>query len=439
VARAAAPARSKASPAAASGLARLPGWIERLASAGTLPTDTEDERLHKGVLTLFALLMGALAFIWVITYWALGLRLAPLFPLTYQLVAAASLVTFFATKRYRVFRASQLTLALLLPFLFQLSLGGFVSGSAVIVWSFTAPMGALMFVGARHALGWLLAFFAVLVVAGILEPAVRTVAIPGEVVIIFFVLNVAGVAVTTYLLLRYFVRERDRAHRALAVEREKSETLLLNVLPGPIARRLKEEEGVIADAFEEVTVLFADIVDFTPLAERLPPNEVVALLDEVFTAFDRLADGQGLEKIKTIGDAYMVAGGIPVPRPDHAEAVAEMALGMLEEVARCAERFGAPLSVRIGIDTGPVVAGVIGRRKFIYDLWGDPVNTASRMESHGLAGSIQVTRRTHELLQDRYEFEERGTVSIKGKGKMTTYILVGRKRSPVRPGREIAG
>ncbi|HEV8682085.1 MAG TPA: adenylate/guanylate cyclase domain-containing protein [Actinomycetota bacterium] len=414
-------------------LRRLPGWIERMATGGTLASDSEEARLQKSVLTLFALLMGTLGSVWVITYWALGLRVAPLIPFAYQVVAAVSLVTFFVTKRYRLFRASQLTLALVLPFVFQLSLGGYVSGSGVVVWSFTAPMGALMFVGARAALGWLMAFFGALAAAALLDPVLPTVDIPGNVVIVFFVLNVAGVAATTFLLLRYFVRERDRAHRALAAEREKSERLLLNVLPQPIANRLKSEERIIADGFADVSVLFADIVDFTPLSERLSPEDVVALLDEVFTAFDRLADDRGLEKIKTIGDAYMVAGGLPVRRPDHVRSVAEMALGILQEVARCAERFGAPLSVRIGIDVGPVVAGVIGRRKFIYDLWGDTVNTASRMESHGLPGTIQVTRRAYERLRDRYEFKERRGVIVKGKGKMTTYRLVGRRPSPVSP------
>jgi adenylate cyclase len=423
----------------ARGLRRLPGWIERLATAGVLASDTEEERLQKGVLTLFAVLMGTLAFVWVIVYWALGLRVAPLMPLAYQVVAAASLVTFFVTKRYRLFRASQLTLALVLPFLFQLALGGYVSGSAVVLWSFTAPMGALMFVGPRQAFGWLLGFLGLLAVAAALDPVVPRQPIPVDVVITFFVLNIGGVAVTTYSLLQYFVRERERAHLALAVEREKSERLLLNVLPQPIAHRLKTQEGIIADGFSEVSVLFADIVDFTPLSERLDPEEVVALLDEVFTAFDHLADEQGLEKIKTIGDAYMVAGGLPGPHPDHVQAVAEMALGMLEQVARCAERFRAPLGVRIGIDTGPVIAGVIGRRKFIYDLWGDTVNTASRMESHGLPGTVQVTVGVYERLRDRYEFEERGSVSVKGKGAMTTYLLVGRKPAPLIPEQDRAG
>jgi class 3 adenylate cyclase len=218
-------------------------------------------------------------------------------------------------------------------------------------------------------------------------------------------------------------------HRALELEQAKSERLLLNVLPEPVARRLKDHGGVIADASSDVTVLFADIVGFTPLSERLSPSEVVALLDGVFAGWDALAARHGVEKIKTIGDAYMVAGGIPLPRDDHAEAIADMALAMGREIERCAADNGMPLRVRIGIDTGPVVAGVIGRAKFIYDLWGDTVNTASRMESHAQPGTIQVTERAYERLRSRYELRRRGIVDVKGKGPMTTYLLLGATRA----------
>jgi class 3 adenylate cyclase len=231
------------------------------------------------------------------------------------------------------------------------------------------------------------------------------------------------------LVLGEAVRNRralGREHRLLLAEQERSERLLLNVLPAPIATRLKRSEEVIADAFPEATVLFADIVDFTVRSQRMAPQQVVQVLDELFSAFDQLARRQGLEKIKTIGDAYMVAGGLPDPRPDHAEAVAEMALAIREEVARRSDPSGQPLAVRIGIDTGPVVAGVIGTSRFIYDLWGDTVNTASRMESHGVAGCIQVTARTHDRLRDGYRFQRRGPIPIKGKGEMVTWFLLGR-------------
>jgi class 3 adenylate cyclase len=222
--------------------------------------------------------------------------------------------------------------------------------------------------------------------------------------------------------------EAVRSRHALALEQQRSERLLLNVLPAPIAERLKAGEAVIADAFPEVTVLFADLVDFTRSSRQTSPAQVVATLNELFSVFDRLAQRHGLEKIKTIGDAYMVAGGLPEPRLDHAQAVAELALAMRDEVARRADPSGRPLQVRIGIDTGPVEAGVIGTAKFSYDLWGDTVNTASRMESHGVAGCIQVTARTYQRLQDDYRFQRRGPIPVRGMGKLVTYFLLGRNR-----------
>jgi class 3 adenylate cyclase len=222
--------------------------------------------------------------------------------------------------------------------------------------------------------------------------------------------------------------EAVRSRRALALEQERSERLLLNVLPAPIAARLKAGEEVVADAFPQVSVLFADLVDFTRRSQRIGPAQVVATLNDLFSAFDDLAQRHGLEKIKTIGDAYMVAGGLPDPRPDHAEAIAEMALAMQAEVARRTDDSGQPLQVRIGIDTGPVEAGVIGTTKFSYDLWGDTVNIASRMESHGIPGCIQVTARTYQRLRDGYRFQRRGPIPVRGMGEMVTYLLVGRNQ-----------
>jgi class 3 adenylate cyclase len=231
------------------------------------------------------------------------------------------------------------------------------------------------------------------------------------------------------LLLGEAVRGRralDQEHRLLLAEQDRSERLLLNVLPSPIAARLKQGEAVIADRFPEVTVLFADLAGYTASSDRSSPERVVQVLGNLFTAFDRLAQRHGLEKIKTVGDAYMVAGGLPEPRPDHAEAVAEMALAVREEVGRHLDPDGQPLAVRIGIDTGPVVAGVIGTSKFSYDLWGDTVNTASRMESQGVVGCIQVTERTYRRLRGRYRFERRGPIQVRGKGELVTWFLLGR-------------
>jgi len=223
------------------------------------------------------------------------------------------------------------------------------------------------------------------------------------------------------------IAQRKQAEEILRAEQEKSERLLLNILPESIADRLKQGQINIADGFAEVTVLFADIVGFTEISSRTSPAELVELLNKIFSAFDCLSEKYGLEKIKTIGDNYMVAGGLPLPCVNHAESIAEMAIEMQQEIMKFRDECGAPLNIRIGINTGPVVAGVIGTKKFIYDLWGDAVNTASRMESQGLPGKIQVSSSTYKLLCDKYLFEKRGKINVKGKGAMITYFLVDRK------------
>jgi adenylate cyclase len=409
--------------------------LDHLAGVGTLPTDSDEDRLRKATLTLLTLLIVPLATIWVVTYGALGLWLSASIPFAYQVLSLASLLWFARTKRYGFFRFSQLFLMLLLPFALQWTLGGFRASSAVAIWAFASPLAALAFVGPRRSLLWFAGYGALLALSTVLEFTVSSEPrLPQGIQVAFFFLNISGVSVVTFLALLYFVRERERAmdaldreHRLLQVERAKSERLLLNVLPPSIAERLKEREEVIADAFPEVTVLFADIVGFTPQAERVSPDRTVEMLNDLFSEFDRLTEQRGLEKIKTIGDAYMVAGGLPEPSSDHAEAVAGLALDMLEVARSRTLSDSEPVRLRIGIDSGSVVAGVIGKRKFIYDLWGDTVNTASRMESHGVAGCIQVTERTRTLLGDRYTFSEKHQIQIKGKGEMTTYFLTGRK------------
>jgi adenylate cyclase len=224
------------------------------------------------------------------------------------------------------------------------------------------------------------------------------------------------------------ITTRKKMQSALKKEQKRTERLLLNILPEAIVTRLKGKPGVIADKFEDATILFADLVNFTQISTTMSATKLVYLLNEIFSNFDALTQKHGLEKIKTIGDAYMVAGGIPIQRPDHAEAIAEMALDMVAAIKELNVKLNANFDIRIGINSGPVVAGVIGTKKFIYDLWGNAVNTASRMESHGIPGRIQVSIYTYNLLQDQYEFEDRGLIEIKGKGQMQTYLLSGRKK-----------
>lgn len=405
--------------------ARLVRW---LATLGVADRDSDETRAQKGVLVLAASIVAVLAIIWVATYAALGLATAAAIPFAYQVISVTSLAVFARTKSYGFFRNTQAVLMTLLPFALQWSLGGYVASSAVSLWAIVAALGTLFFFGVNGSIPWFVAFAVLSVASGLLEPTLARNAapIPDPIRVAFFVLNVLGVAVTAYLLLQYAVRARDQAFA-------RSERLLLNVLPRPIAERLKHTPGIIAESHPEVTVLFADVVDFTPFTLQTAPERVVGVLDEVFSAFDRLAARHGLEKIKTIGDAYMVAAGLPVARPDHAEAMANMAIDMLTEFARQRVALDLDLAIRIGMESGPVVAGVIGRDKFSYDLWGDTVNTASRLESLGLPGRIQVGVGSYQRLGTSLRFEERGEIEVKGKGRIRAFLLLPPSESDVGP------
>ena len=418
------------SPAPHPGRPRVLRLLDALADIGASPADTRDERLRQGTLILASVLIVLLSFVWVLTYLFYGYPAAAAIPGAYQVLTVAGLLVLARTRRFAVFRTTQFVAFLILPGLLQASLGGFVASSGMVLWAVFTPLAALAMLGVRRALAWLAACFVWLVLLAILDSrfAAHPAELPAAFVVTFFVLNVMGVTLSAFVMLGYFVEQRERARAALEVERERSERLLLNVLPSPIAQRLKDSDSVIAEHFDDVSVLFADLADFTEHAMVLPAQELVALLDRIFTAFDHVADAHGVEKIKTIGDAYMVAGGLPEPRPDHLEAVARTALAMREEIESVALETGHSwLALRIGIDSGPAVAGVIGRRKFIYDLWGDTVNTASRMESHGLAGEIQVTERVAAALREQFVIRRRGTVTIKGKGPMQTFLLTGER------------
>jgi adenylate cyclase len=394
--------------------------LRSLASIGIDDADHDLIRAQKAALTLAASTITILSVIWVASYLALGLPVSAAIPFVYQVATIASLVAFARSKSYVAFRFSQAAMMTALPFLLQWTLGGYVASSAVSLWGLVAAVGTLFFFTAAESIPWFGLFVGLTVVSGLLDPILSAdpAPIPDPVRTAFFVLNVTGVSLTVYLLLQYAVRARDQAFA-------RSEGLLLNVLPRSIAQRLKREPSVIADAHDEVTVLFADVVDFTPFTERTEPVRVVGILDQVFSAFDGLAERHGLEKIKTIGDAYMVAAGLPEARPDHAQAMADMALEMQATMKSICGPLGIDLAIRIGMESGPVIAGVIGRHRFIYDLWGDTVNTASRLESHGLAGRIQVGETAYRLLCDRYAFEDRGEIELKGKGRRRAYLLLG--------------
>ena len=377
--------------------------------------------------------------LWLLIYWSFGLRFSTTVPLVYQGLSAAALLIYYKTRNFRLLSQLQLGLFLFAPFLMQLTIGSFVGGGGVTLWALMAPVGALVFLGPRESIPWFIAYIVLTVMSGVFDffVAENTTNIPVRTAAVFLVVNFALISAMLYFLIRHFIRENagNRAilqaqHKLLQSEQDRSERLLLNILPGPIALRLKLEEKNIADGFADVTVMFADIVNFTKLSEELAPGEMVALLNEIFSAFDMLAEKHGLEKIKTIGDAYMVAGGLEFGgRHQSADRIADMALEMRTMVIDYRPINSGQLEIRIGIGTGPVVAGVIGMKKFIYDLWGDTVNIASRMTSEGVAGAIQVDTTTYKRLYNRYRFDEPQTLQVKGKGMLQCYRLLGKRET----------
>ena len=399
--------------------------LSNLLEIGKNRNDPQDIRLQKSTLVVGTFMFIAAGAMWGIAYILLSESIAGMIPLSYAIVSSISVIHFRLTRRYQLFRTFQLALILLLPFLLMVALGGFINSSAVILWSFICPLGALLFSEHRQSPRWLLAYLALLIVSALLQPYVRlTNHLTQDAVVIFFVLNIGAVSSIAFVLLHYFVGQKDQAYRLLRLEQDLSESLLLNVLPREIAARLKGGEQTIADHHPSVSILFADLVGFTPLTNVLSPNEMVELLNDIYSHFDTLIEKHGVEKIRTIGDNYMVAAGLPLSREDHAQVLAQLALEMNAYITSQAPVGGRRLAFRMGINSGPVIAGVIGQKKFAYDVWGDTVNTASRMESQGAPGAIQITRATYELIKDEFHCESHGPIDVKGKGEMETWFLV---------------
>jgi guanylate cyclase len=392
---------------------------DRVLSIGADAADSSDLRFRKRLLVGIALLILPIAFVWGCLYWIVGEEAVALTPWAYVAGSIVSLAVFARNRSFAFLRTAQFVLILVAPALGTAMVGGLAESSSVIVWSFLAPLGAVAFDRPGRAWPWFAAFVAAILLALGLSEVLRPdgADLPEGFVRTFDVLNIVGVSLIATTLLVTFARGRDAAQARV-------ETLLLNILPEEIAQRLQAEPNAIADHFDDASILFADVVDFTPLASRLDAREVVGMLDRLFTAFDELVDRYGVEKIKTIGDCYMVAAGVPRPRPDHAHALAGLALDIKDCARTCLP--GSDVRLRIGISSGPVVAGVIGRRRFLYDLWGDTVNMASRMESHGTSDEIQITRPTWELLRDDFVTEPIGVVDVKGKGEVETWRLVSR-------------
>jgi len=391
-------------------------WSGRI---GSDPADSKQDALQKRLLVALSLIPLPTAIVWSVVYLAAGAGFAGLMAAAAAVANLANLAWFARRRRFHLHRFIQLLVILLLPWLIMLGLGGFTSSSAVIMWSALAPLAALVLGDLRQAIFWLAAFAVLLVAGAVAEPYLTPAPLPEVFVTWFFALNIGTVIAIGFAVLHYFVRQRNFLEA-------RAEMLLLNVLPKEISDALQDEQRTIAAQHDSASILFADLVDFTSMAASMTPLALVGLLNEVFQCFDTLVERYGLEKIKTIGDCYMVAAGVPRARDDHAPAIVRLALDM--QVAVAEQRFaGRQLAFRIGINSGPVVAGVIGRKKFIYDLWGNAVNVASRMETQGRSGAIQIARGTYDLVGETFVCEPLGSINIKGAGEVETWHVVGER------------
>ncbi|PKO34231.1 MAG: adenylate/guanylate cyclase domain-containing protein [Betaproteobacteria bacterium HGW-Betaproteobacteria-7] len=415
-----------------------PNFHFSLRDAGIDPDDDAETRLKKSLLIFATGLVCLGSMLWLFLYGQLGPQFSATEPFIFQILLVGNLLFFFYSRNFNLFRHSQLALLLFAPFAVQWGIGNFITASGTSLWGLLAPIGAILFIGPRESIAWFIAYIFLTALSGFFDYyladslASKGPKIATETTVFFFALNFAAISTIVYLLLRYAVIERARAqaeleatHQKLQEEQDRSERLLLNILPGPIAERLKRDKQTIADGFADVSVMFVDIVNFTRIAEGMTPQQVFAMLNRIFSSFDELAEQFGVEKIKTIGDAYMVAGGLNNEQSNYSRAIAELAIAMRDLLHRDFVVNDMHLDVRIGIGTGPIVAGVVGKKKFIYDLWGDTVNLASRITSEGVPGMIQVDETTWQRLAKDFVFEAPQTIYLKGKGNTVVHRLTG--------------
>ena len=421
--------------------AKTASYMDRLRSAGALETDSEDEKLNKSLLMLATGLLCLAIMIWTGLYSYIGPQFSSTWPMAVQILVVGNVLLYIKTQDFNTFRTTQLGLMLFLPFVAQWMVGNFIGSSGVVLWGLLSPIGALLCIGVSQSLGWFIAWVVLTALTGLADfyladaMALPKFTVPIRTSIAFFALNFIAVSAIIYLLLRHSIIAKNKtqeslaaAHEMLQDEQDRSEKLLLNILPGSIAERLKNSDQTIADGFADVSVMFADIVNFTQVAADMAPAQVFSMLNRIFSAFDELAEEHQLEKIKTIGDAYMIAGGLGSGEDEYSAKIADMALAMRDLLKRDFAINASHLDIRIGIGTGPVIAGVVGKKKFIYDLWGDTVNIASRITSEGVPGMIQCDTTTFYRLRGSFEFHEPQVIYLKGKGNMTVYRLIGRKQ-----------
>jgi guanylate cyclase len=390
--------------------------------------DTDDMRLRKSV-AIGGLLYGGFPIwiIWIILLFAFDEVESAKIQAGWFSIMVILLSLLIIQPRIYLFNQFVVLLSfLIVPLVLSVQLGGITNSGMILLWGLITPLYALVLSSSRSALWWFLTYAVLVIASAIIEPYVRAPNhLPPVLITILQINNILVMSGIAFFALYYFMRQRDEAFRLLRIEQAKSESLLLNILPADIAARLKRGEDTIADHHESITILFMDIVNFTPLSASTSPKAMVNLLGEMFSQFDQWVDTYGVQKIETIGDSYMVAAGLSSKRADHAQAVTRLALEFRGYFERGVYLDDQRLNCRIGINSGPVTAGVIERKKIAYHVWGDTVNTASRMESQGVPGQIQVSQATYELIKDDFVCEPRGQVHIKGKGEMNLWLVKG--------------
>ncbi len=389
------------------------------------PDDPLEKQVQKGLLVGGTVIVLPASLVWGSSYIYYGELWAGVITFAYMLISIAGLLHLRRTGRREPLSTIQIVCTLFLPFFLTLLLGGIVNSSAIILAAIMSPIGKLMYAPSRFSRRWFAGFVFLFVLAALLDPLVRREnGLPNWLILTFFVLNVVILSTIIFFMTRTYIQQRNYATELLRREQEKSERLLLNVLPASIADILKEENRTIAERFEMISVLFADMVASTPLSEETDPVMMVDMLNDAFSYFDTVINQFGLEKVRTMGDNYMVVSGAPLPRDDHAQALARAALKMRDFREHMRLDWTRELQFRIGMNSGPAIGGIIGHTKFHYDVWGDTVNVASRMESHGSPGQIQITRQVYDLIKDDFVCEPRGVIEVKGKRPMETWFLI---------------
>lgn len=403
--------------------------FRRIAAIGTDPKDDAETRLPKSLLVLSSVPFIFLPFLWSIMYISFGEIYVALIPMAYSVFSFFSLVHYSYSKRFESYRFNQLFLILVLPFAVMISMGGFIGGSAVILWGLISPLGSLVFDEPKKSLRWIVAYLSLIVLSGILTSWLDISSIlTAQQIQFFFFINFMAVSTLIFMMFYYFVRQKQYFQ-------QRTEELLLNILPKEIATELKETGVTQARDFENVTVLFTDFENFTSIAEKMSAQELVNEIHYCYSAFDQIITAHGLEKIKTIGDSYMCVAGVPVERDMHAIDAVKAALEIcafieVEKYTRQA-KGQTWFNIRIGLHSGPVVAGIVGLKKFAYDIWGDTVNVASRLESSGEPGKVNISGNTYDLVKDYFVCHYRGRIHARNKGEIDMYFVEGIKTEHV--------